>query len=106
MPPRVGVDPASKCQQPMEQHEQNTNLKAAWWVQGISILYDKGLPLHNDSHPNKKHIVPPGMMGERICLPMALKGLCYNNCKGKHDVLSPAKVRRVAQVGGFTVEVV
>jgi hypothetical protein len=39
----------------------------------------------------------------RVCLPMALVGVCFSNCTGKHATLTPNEVQRVAEAGCLTV---
>ena len=37
-----------------------------------------------------------GNLQQRICLPMACKGVCSSNCGGYHDALTPAEEEAVA----------
>jgi hypothetical protein len=60
-------------------------------------------PFFDATTRGSKKVVPLDRPGVRICLPMALRGACYDNCTGKHDTLSAAEVRRVAEAGNLTV---
>ena len=44
-----------------------------------------------------------GNQNQRICLPMALRGICYSNCGGYHGALTPNEVQAVAAAGGYRV---
>ena len=84
--------------------EWNENLKRAWTSLGTAGLYVVGSPFRDETQPNKKRVVPSDTHGKRICLAMALNGVCYSNCNGLHECLSDREVRRVAEVGGLTLE--
>ena len=84
--------------------EWNENLKRAWASAGAVGLYSVGSPFRDESQPNKKRRVPSDTPDMRICLAMALNGVCYSNCNGLHKPLNEREVKRVADIGGLTVE--
>ena len=94
---------------PVHNVTQNLKVKRSWTrkkeeVPEINGVYDAPSPFHDPAARGGKRIVPSDTPNLRICLPMALTGHCYRNCKGKHGVLSATEVQRVAQVGGLTIE--
>lgn len=84
--------------------EWNQNLKRAWSTMGITGLYGVGSPFRDESRPNNKRIIMSDTPNVRICLSMALNGLCYSNCTGLHQCLNANEVNRVATAGGMTLE--
>ena len=84
--------------------EWNQNLKRAWASLGAVGLYSVGSPFRDETQPNKKKRIPSDTQGVRICLAMALNGICYSNCNGLHKPLNEREVQRVAEAGGLTVE--
>lgn len=83
--------------------DQNKNLKTAWKTAGYTSVFGPGSPFHDADSPNGKVVIPSDTQGIRICLPQCLKGVCYDNCTGKHGPLSTGEVKRVAEKGGLTV---
>ena len=83
---------------------QNTNLKQAWSALGHTGVFTGNSPFRDATKPGNKMIIPSDTPDVRICLPLALTGTCYDNCKGKHGPLSEAEVKRVATAGGMTVD--
>ena len=81
---------------------QNKNLKDAWAALGMTTIYGTASPYHDpqgtDQHKEIMSITTPM---QRICLPMALVGKSFTNCKGKHDALSTAEVEAVTSAGGL-----
>jgi hypothetical protein len=85
--------------------ENNRPLKAAWaarnWEAG---LYAVGSPWHDVEAPgNKRRCMRANHPQVKICLPMALRGECYTNCKGYHGVLTDADVQVICTAGGLAV---
>ena len=87
----------------VEHPNQNVNLKNAWAATQQVKIYGPQSPFHDTAARQNKKVIPSDRSGVRICLPMALRGVCYDNCSGKHEVLSEAEVRRVAEAGNLTV---
>ena len=89
----------------MERPEQNANLKAAWAASGHAQIFRAGSPFHDPAQPRGRREILrlAGNGNQRICLPMALTGVCYSNCGGYHGVLTQAEVTAVAQAGGLQV---
>ena len=86
-----------------ERPNQNENLRTAWAATGRSGIYEEGSPFRDESQRNNRKVIPSDTPNVRICLAMALRGRCYANCRGKHEALSEAEVRRVAEAGGLTL---
>jgi hypothetical protein len=85
--------------------EQNLNLKRAWVAAGHPNIYGPGMPFHDPAAlPNKRKVILSDTAGKRISLPMALRGVCYSNCTGKHGTLSDGEVRRVVEAGGLALD--
>ena len=84
--------------------EWNQNLKRAWSSSGAVGLYSVGSPFRDESQPNNKRRIQSDTSGVRICLAMALNGVCYSNCNGLHQPLNASEVQRVATAGNLTVE--
>lgn len=90
--------------QQVSRPNQNRNLKAAWAGTQHASIFGPGAPYHDPNASGRKKIVQADSPDtRRICLPMALTGRCYANCRGKHEELSEAECRRVAQAGGFQI---
>ena len=87
---------------PVNRPNQNPGLKAAWAATGIASIYKAGSPYHDPNAPRGKRILADDEK-TRICLPMALKGKCYEGCGGKHTPLTPTEEKRVAAEGGLTI---
>ena len=95
---------ANQQRRRVELRNQNRNLKEAWAALNHASVFGGNSPFRDPSNPPRyrKEVVsdqPP----QRVCLPMALTGVCYDNCRGKHGPLSAAEVQRVAACGEFTV---
>ena len=88
---------------PIVRVNQNQNLKTAWAATGHTGVYSVGSPFRDESQQHNRREVPSDTAGVRICLPMALVGHCYSTCRGKHEALSAAEVRRVAEAGNLQV---
>jgi hypothetical protein len=80
---------------------QNPRLKVAWRETGRGSIFGEGSPYHDAAQPNRKARVESDTPGLRVCLPMALRGVCYDNCTGKHGELTAREEQRVAQKGGL-----
>ena len=80
---------------------QNTNLRAA---RGFVSIYGENSPFWDPNAPNGRKVIPSDNPNQCICLPMALRGICYDNCGGKLDELSNNEVWCVAMVGNLMVE--
>jgi hypothetical protein len=89
--------------QRVERPNQNANLKSAWAATQHARIYGPQSPFFDSTARSNKKIIPSDRAGVRICLPMALRGGCYDNCSGKHDTLSDAEVQRVAEAGNLTI---
>jgi hypothetical protein len=87
----------------VERPNQNVNLKNAWAATQHAHIYGPQSPFHSLTARQNKMVIASDRPSVRICLPMALRGQCYDNCTGKHDTLSEAEVRRVAEAGNLTV---
>ena len=87
----------------VEARGQNPALKAAWAATGHSSIFGPGSPYRDESQRNNKRIVMRPGRDQRICLAMALRGICYSNCSGYHAALSLEEVRAVAHAGGLQV---
>ena len=88
----------------VERPNQNPGLKRAWEESGHTRVFGEGAPYYDASQQNNKARIESDTPGLRVCVPMAVRGICYSNCTGKHDELSRAEVQRVAQRGGLHVE--
>ena len=62
-------------------------------------------PYRDAGAPGNKRVIMrlAGNQNQRICLPMALRGICYSNCGGYHGALTPNEVQAVAAAGGYRV---
>ena len=89
----------------VENRHQNPQLKSAWAALGHSSIFGVGSPFRDETQRNNKKVImrPGSNSHQRICLAMALKGICYSNCGGFHGCLSAEEVRLVAQAGGLQV---
>jgi hypothetical protein len=87
----------------VEHPNQNVNLRNAWAATQHPRIFGPTSPFYDAAARNHHKILNSDTPGVRICLAMALKGTCYDNCTGKHEQLSDAEVQRVARVGNFTV---
>jgi len=88
----------------VEHPNQNPNLKAAWMEKGWAprSLWEIGSGYCSEVG---RTVIPSRQRSnQRICLPMALNGKCYSNCKGFHGVLNNAEVQDVATAGGLTLQ--
>jgi len=84
--------------------DQNPNLKVAWSSGGWTSVFGKDSPFYYENSPTGKVVIPSNDPSQHICLPMCLCGICYDNCGGKHGVLSNAEVKQVAEKGGLNVQ--
>jgi len=100
----AGSAPGVEGRRAIERPDQNPQLKAAWRASGHQTVFGEGSPFRDTSQPNNRKLVDSDTQGKRICLPMALRGVCYDNCRGKHETLSLGEVRRVATAGNLQVE--
>ena len=89
----------------VENPTQNPNLKAAWAASGHTAVFGVGAPYYDATQCNNKRIVMrlTGNAQQCICIPMAVKGVCYDNCNGYHGALTQEEVRAVATAGGLQV---
>lgn len=106
----VPRSPASNSDEPgqddrirIDRPNQNVNLRNAWAATQHARIFGPQSPFYDESHRQNKKVVNSDNPNIRICLSMALRGTCYENCNGKHDTLSPAEVNRVAAAGRLTV---
>lgn len=83
---------------------QNKRLKNAWTATGHTSIFGAGSPYRDESRPDGKKLIMSDRPGVRICLPMALRGICYDNCRGKHGPLSRPEESKVAEAGNLTLE--
>ena len=69
----------------------------AWVTSGHADIYTAAY--NAPGQPRNRKIVNrlTGDWTQRICLPRALRGQCYNNCTGCHGVLTTAEVHAVAK---------
>lgn len=93
--------PGGPSRTQVERRDQNPQLKRKWAELGHTSVFGVGSPFHDESLPNNKKVVMSDTPNKRICLPMALNGVCYSNCGGKHGPLNSAEEQRVAAAGGF-----
>ena len=98
--PVGGGDPARVR---IERPNQNVNLRNAWALTQHPRIFGPTSPFYDADSRSHKKVIDSDRPNTRICLSMALKGTCYDNCTGKHETLSEAEVLRVARMGGFTV---
>ena len=87
----------------VERPNQNVNLKSAWAATQHARIYGPQSPFFDAAAKQNKRVIASDRAGVRICLPMALRCGCYDNCSGKHEALSEAEVRRVAEAGNLTI---
>jgi hypothetical protein len=87
----------------VEKPNQNVNLRTAWAATQHARIYSPQSPFYDPTARQNKKVIPSDRPSVRICLPMALRGGCYDNCTGKHGVLSEAEVQRVAEAGNLTI---
>ena len=85
----------------VERPNQNVNLKRAWAAKGLTSVFGPNSPFHDPDTKDKEKLVNSDQSGVRICIPMAVTGKCYDNCKGKHGPLSAAEEKRVSEAGGL-----
>jgi hypothetical protein len=98
-----GQDGGDQGRNRVERPNQNDNLRNAWALTQHPRIFGPTSPFYDANTRNHHKIINSDQPGVRICLSMALKGSCYDNCTGKHAELSPGEVQRVARVGNFTV---
>ena len=98
-----GDSPSDDTKVRVERPNQNANLKSAWAATQNTRIFGPNSPFFDATARQNKKVIPSDRSGVRICLPMALRGGCYDNCSGKHDVLSEAEVRRVAEAGNLSI---
>ena len=82
----------------------NQPLRAAWTASGNRGLFSVGAPFHRPNNPpnNRQDVYrDPPSNNERICLSMACKGECMDNCGKYHGPLTDGEQRRVADEGGL-----
>ena len=89
----------------VENLNQNPELKAAWTALGVDSIFGATGPYRDAGAPGNKRVIMrlAGNQNQRICLPMALRGICYSNCGGYHGALTPNEVQAVAAAGGYRV---
>jgi hypothetical protein len=87
----------------VERPNQNVNLRNAWAATQHARIFGDTSPFYDANARNHKKVLNSDQPGVRICLSMALKGACYDNCTGKHETLTAGEVGRVAAMGNFTV---
>lgn len=87
----------------VERPNQNVNLRNAWAATQHARIFGDTSPFYDPGTRNHKKVLNSDQPGVRICLSMALKGVCYDNCTGKHEKLTDGEVQRVATMGNFTV---
>ena len=99
-----GEAPAINNQRaPVRLPNQNPRLKQAWIRGGDanrSIYSRPGDPFYDANRPPSHKVVIMRLSGntqQRICLPMACKGVCTSNCTGSHAELTPAEEEAVAR---------
>ena len=87
---------------PIRNPNQNPRLKQAWIRGGdpARSLYQRaGDPFYDAALPPSNKVVVMRLAGDlqqRICLPMACKGVCSSNCGGYHGELTPGEEEAVA----------
>ena len=99
-PPPTGGNRGQGGAEPELQPHQNPRLRTAWTKLNAGSIYRKPGDRFYDAkatdNRNRKKVV--GDDGSQICLPMALTGRCYKNCRnGKHTPLSPSEEEKVAK---------
>jgi hypothetical protein len=99
----AGDTPGDDTKTRVDRPNQNANLRSAWAATQQPKIFALPSPFYDTTARGNKKVVPSDRPSVRICLPMALRGSCYDNCTGKHDTLSAAEVRRVAEAGNLTV---
>jgi hypothetical protein len=87
----------------VERPNQNVSLRNAWAATQHARIFGPTSPFYDEAARQHKKIINSDQANVRICLSMALRGACYENCNGKHDTLSATEVRRVAAAGNLTV---
>jgi hypothetical protein len=87
----------------VERPNQNVNLRNAWAATQHARIFMDTSPFYDAHARNNKKVLNSDQPGLRICLSMALKGVCYDHCAGKHEKLTDGEVQRVATMGNFTV---
>ena len=92
-------DDASRRQ--VEDRSNNPNLKRAWAALNLTGVFTNGSPYRDGT--NKKVVPTDRPDTRRVCLSMALVGVCYSNCRGKHEALSDTEVQRVAEAGSLVL---
>ena len=96
--------PANQQRRRVELRNQNRNLKDAWAALNHASVFGGNSPFRDENNPPRYRVeVMSDQPPQRICLPMALTGVRYDNCRGKHGPLSAGEVQRVCTAGGFTV---
>jgi hypothetical protein len=99
----AGDTPSDDNKTRVDRPNQNANLRSAWAATQQPKIFGLQSPFYDTTARGNKKVVPSDRPSVRVCLPMALRGSCYDNCTGKHDTLSAAEVRRVAEAGNLTV---
>jgi len=89
---------------PVQAEHPNQALIDAWTQQqprGINGIFSEGSPYRDTSQLGNRAAIPSDDPNIDICIPMALRGVCYARCRRKHGRLSGEEVNRVAERGGL-----
>jgi len=103
--PRGGGQGDQSQRTQVERPGQNPELKAAWAATGHPSIFGQGSPFRDETQRGCKCVIikPGSNPPKRLCLAMALRGICYSNCGGFHGPLTQDEVRLVARKGNLTV---
>ncbi|CAB9530383.1 hypothetical protein SEMRO_2856_G338740.1 [Seminavis robusta] len=105
--PAAALAPAGNPQcQRVDHPNQNIDLKQASTASQHRSVFGNNGAFADPAAPGGKRIImrSSGNTDQRICLPMAVHGVCYSNCTGYHGVLTQDEVRAVANAGGLNMQ--